>query len=78
MIAKIFEVNELQAIVMKTNEPAVDIHYEMDDMIVTTSLNFKDDDEGFIKRDRAFDTLDEEAITGIYASIIMEMVNEKN
>ena len=43
-IAKMFDIDNKQVVALKTNDPAIALHFEMEDMIVTMTINFTDDD----------------------------------
>lgn len=77
-IAKVFDVDDKQIVALKTNDPAIDIHFEMDDMIATLTMNFTDDDKGFDNRDRAFDVLEEEELSGIRESLIADLFEDED
>ncbi len=74
-IAKLYEIDGYDAVVLKTNDPAVDIHYEFDDFIANTKLDFPDTDEGFGLRDRAFDEISEDQVRNIRENIVQELFN---
>ena len=77
-IAKIFDIDNKQLVALKTNDPAIDLHFEMEDMIATLTLNFSDDDKGFDNRDRAFELLEEEQLLGIRQSLIADLVDDED
>lgn len=77
-IAKVFDIDDKQIVALKTNDPAIDIHFEMDDMIATLTMNFTDDDKGFDNRDRAFDVLEEEELSGIRESLIADLFEDED
>ena len=77
-IAKIFDIDDKQIVALKTNDPAIDLHFEMEDMITKLTLNFTDDDKGFDNRDRAFDVLEEEALLGIRESLVTDLFEDED
>ena len=77
-IAKIFNIDDMQVVALKTNDPAIDLHFEMEDMIAVLTLNFTDDDEGFDNRDRAFDVLEEEELSGIRESLVSDLFEDED
>ncbi len=77
-IVKVFDIDNKQAVVLKTNDPSICLHFEMDDMIATLTMNFTDDDKGFDNRDRAFDVLGEEELSGIRQSFLDDIEDANN
>lgn len=78
-IGKIFEVTDdgKQVVVLKTNDPAIQLNMELEDMIATLTLNFNDNDEGFENRDRAFDRLSEEEVQSTYRAFVADFEGEE-
>lgn len=77
-IAKIFVIDNEQIVVMKNNEPALDLHFEQDDMVVTLTLNFADTDEGWDNRDKAFDLMKEDQLLNIRESLWIDLDEIEN